>query len=1226
MKRLIGFLMAMLMILTLFSTSVFAVETTESNTTTVEDFVIEAGNIPNGVTLSGITQQGNKPETSTITINAKWNNIDVIQMDCQGGSVFTGCLNISGLSIDTSVYKYIKVTYYADVETDSTSIPSADYWKDKVGTEKWELKADISNKTVQDFVGKWNTLVTNIHDVENQWYKFSEVTHVELCLLGQYGKLTNAGKIYIKSITFSANNSADFIDAVAVQKRVDTDNSDNPESNVQDLRFVSVVSDIALEDYSKAWIEVQATTDGQTGNWSRSSTTVYSTLKGGGENYTPDLYAGKYFVALTILDVPIGKEIRFTVTPYLEKNDGTRIKGKSLQLLVEADGSFELDIAYAELGYEATYTNQAKDMQDAILSSKPDLTGKTVYYVSPNGNDNNNGTSPQTAWKTVEKATTVTGSNVAVLFERGGEWRTEVMRCRAGVTYSHYGNESKSLPIINGSKRNYADEALWTAVEGYENIYCCEVSLQNVGVIAFDHDGTLGNYNALTGTRLWERGNINLSYTDLTKDLQFFSDMQNDVLYLYSTEGNPGTRFTSIEIGDDPDYDLINLANGVTIDGLRVQYTGGHAINGGGGLENVTVKNCIISWVGGAQLSTEGTYGNAIQIYGMAKNCNLINNWCYQIYDCGVTIQCTDKYGYDAEMTDCSLSGNLLEYCHWGIEFWNQKAITEGLIRSVQNVAINNNLIRFSGMGWGDAARDDQYLNNATLADNGAAFCCFGLIEDAENVTMKNNVFQLAGNGNALIRMDYYGGEDIVRQGNVYVQYESALMFKLHNGGNYYSALDLDRDVVNKLNEINGKFVIVTTVENISASQKYITGTTVQDAVSYQVGDQVIFDIRLKADGYVVGCDQFKWSLSADDGTSSSGVADGKTGELHLETSISKAGFVYLNVKACDASGNPIAGVKEYHGGAGANIEEIQKIKAEPDDFDEFWEKQLEKLSLVEPELISCELIDAPGFDYHDVYKVKIRFYEGTHGNYVSGYLSVPKNATQNSLSIKMWYNGYGVENPTFYCNNDTALFVVCAHSMEVGQNSSYYSNLKNGLLNGYGFQNNDDPETVYFKEMLLRDVQALRFMKKYFGDEGSDSRFAGLWDGETIITTGGSQGGFQAIAVAALEDGVTKVTAYCPWLCDIGGYGVDGKQDSVFMPEYTAALEYYDTINFAKRLRCDILIGTVGLGDYTTNPAGITALYNSLPNTISKTITYIQNRTHSSDPTEDCGQYTFPQ
>ena len=367
---------------------------------------------------------------------------------------------------------------------------------------------------------------------------------------------------------------------------------------------------------------------------------------------------------------------------------------------------------------------------------------------------------------------------------------------------------------------------------------------------------------------------------------------------------------------------------------------------------------------------------------------------------------------------------------------------------------------------------------------------------------------------------------------------------------------------------------VVENVTEVLASNKYITGTTEKNSVSYKIDEEIVFNLSLQADGKVVGCDKFAWTLTADDGSKITGTENGNTGELTVRTTLSKPGFVYLQVNACDKNGNVISGVKQYNGGAGVDIGNITKTTAEPDDFDEFWSQQITKLDGVTPELISCVEMNNSSSNFH-IYAIKVKFYEGTYGNYVSGYLTVPKAAKQGSLKIRMWYNGHGVEDPVPYCNENTALFNVCAHSIEIAQPSSYYSELRAGKLNGYGFdkEDNSDPETVYFKEMVLRDVQALRFMKDYFGAQGTDARFAGLWDGENIQITGGSQGGFQAIAVAVLEDGATKVDAYCPWLSDIGGQGVDGKQKSGFMPEYTSALEYFDSINFAKRIRCDIII-----------------------------------------------------
>lgn len=79
------------------------------------------------------------------------------------------------------------------------------------------------------------------------------------------------------------------------------------------------------------------------------------------------------------------------------------------------------------------------------------------YYVSPNGNDSQNGTSPSTAWKTIARVNQATYSfqpGDKVLFERGGTWRGELILGSSGtaaqpITVGAYG--SGALPVIKGS-------------------------------------------------------------------------------------------------------------------------------------------------------------------------------------------------------------------------------------------------------------------------------------------------------------------------------------------------------------------------------------------------------------------------------------------------------------------------------------------------------------------------------------------------------------------------------------------------------------------------------------------------------------------------------------------------------------------------------------------------------------------------------------------------------
>ena len=118
--------------------------------------------------------------------------------------------------------------------------------------------------------------------------------------------------------------------------------------------------------------------------------------------------------------------------------------------------------------------------------------------------------------------------------------------------------------------------------------------------------------------------------------------------------------------------------------------------------------------------------------------------------------------------------------------------------------------------------------------------------------------------------------------------------------------------------------------------------------------------------------------------------------------------------------------------------------------------------------------------------------------------------------------------------------------------------------------------------------------------------------------------GAFQTSAVSALlNDYVTKVTVHINWMCDIGGEEV---RLNGWRPKYTDALRYYDTVNFAKRIKAPITIAEAGLGDYVSPPSGIAAYYNAVKEAgkTSIRVTYIQNRSHGGETRSDSELITF--
>lgn len=422
----------------------------------------------------------------------------------------------------------------------------------------------------------------------------------------------------------------------------------------------------------------------------------------------------------------------------------------------------------------------------------------------------------------------------------------------------------------------------------------------------------------------------------------------------------------------------------------------------------------------------------------------------------------------------------------------------------------------------------------------------------------------------------------------------------------------------------------------------YFKGETDKDFTTYKVGEEMVFTMTLYADGEQITAPYFSYNIVADDGTSSSGYVDAKSGTAQIRTSISKAGAVRLTVNPCDARKNVIRDdngiITPFEGGAIANADEIALIAAEPSDFDAFWERQLALLDECAPNPISIEQVDS-GNNKFVSYIIKINCIGNpdqiaTHATYVAGVLTMPKNAEKGSLKLRLGFQGYGVTSASVNPVANTAYFSVCAHSMEQLRPGSYYDKASLGL-DGYGFSKaeNADPENSYFKNMLLRDVQAVRFLCKYFGETGVSSNvdgidtsaWRGLWDGVYLETSGGSQGGFQSLAVAGLVPEVTVCSPDVPWFANLATETDPTKFRPTFYPSYVDGLRYFDAASFAKRIKGKVNM-SAGTGDPLCTMFTTQTIFNNL-NTEAK-FTFRQGKKHGTTNTYpiDMTQYKMPE
>ena len=86
----------------------------------------------------------------------------------------------------------------------------------------------------------------------------------------------------------------------------------------------------------------------------------------------------------------------------------------------------------------------AEQKKQAILTAQDTLTiTGTTYYVSNEGNDEQDGTTPETAWATLGKVTAAPlQEGDGVRFRRGDTFRGCIVT-RPGVTYCAYGEGDK---------------------------------------------------------------------------------------------------------------------------------------------------------------------------------------------------------------------------------------------------------------------------------------------------------------------------------------------------------------------------------------------------------------------------------------------------------------------------------------------------------------------------------------------------------------------------------------------------------------------------------------------------------------------------------------------------------------------------------------------------------------------------------------------------------------
>ncbi|WBR99974.1 acetylxylan esterase [Pseudoduganella sp. SL102] len=278
---------------------------------------------------------------------------------------------------------------------------------------------------------------------------------------------------------------------------------------------------------------------------------------------------------------------------------------------------------------------------------------------------------------------------------------------------------------------------------------------------------------------------------------------------------------------------------------------------------------------------------------------------------------------------------------------------------------------------------------------------------------------------------------------------------------------------------------------------------------------------------------------------------------------------------------------------------DIRPVQTEPADFDAFWAAQKEQLAKVDPQWtlapapeLSTAAVEVSYLHYQNVG-------QGGRPTRIYGVLAVPRAEGRYPAVLHVPGAGVrGYKGAVDQAAKGAITLQIGIHGIPVNLPDELYEQLRYGALESYNRYNLDDRDAYYYRRVYLGAVRGLDYLVQH-----------GKWDGKTLVTQGGSQGGQLAIVTAALDPRVTATVASYPAYADVTGYlkgraggwpGLFRKDDAGNVKDQPLAPKvmttgYYDTVNFAKRLRAPVLF-YAGYNDMVTPPTSTFAVYNVIP------------------------------
>ncbi len=363
---------------------------------------------------------------------------------------------------------------------------------------------------------------------------------------------------------------------------------------------------------------------------------------------------------------------------------------------------------------------------------------------------------------------------------------------------------------------------------------------------------------------------------------------------------------------------------------------------------------------------------------------------------------------------------------------------------------------------------------------------------------------------------------------------------------------------------------------------------------TYQVGEPVHFKISITADNEPIADVPITFTIGPDLQPGETKTATVPLAGLVLDAgTLTAPGFIRCKVDTEVAD-------HKYHGAGTAAFspEAIRPMQTEPEDFDAFWTNNKAELAKIPVDAV-VTLLPESCTGTVNVYQVRLRnvgkSWEGPA--HVYGILCEPKAPGKYPAILRV--PGAGVRpyaGDIDLASRGAITLEIGIHGIPVNMPKEVYIDLGAGALNGYWSYNFDDKQKFYYYRVYLGCIRANDFLTSLPN-----------WDGKNLVVAGASQGGQLSIVTAALDPRVTGLAATHPAFCDVaaelhgraGGwphpFQADPKTGAPSAEATPAKIEtarYYDTVNFAKRLKVPGYY-TWGYNDETCPPTSTFAAFN---------------------------------